>query len=220
MLACFYTLSSMLAFLVLGFATPDAFSGFVVVWLHLTPTRSCLDVTIRDALPWCLLLYAYLSPFLLCAMILLTMLVYATHWLSMHLYTLVYMFMHESWLLVCCTYFNKMKLWTLDLNLHLSLADTPFCLLSCLFTFCLFVSFLACLPPRLFAHILVSMLDMSITPICFMPFPTFSALFPSIAYLLVSCFCIYTYTYGMRTHGARAWFPKRKQKGAGASMSI
>ena len=145
----------MLASLVLGFATFDTLSGFVVVWLHLTPTRSCLDVTIRDALPWCLLLHAYLSPFLLCAMILLTMLVYATHWLSMHLYTLVYMFMHESWLLVCCPYFNKMKLRTLDLNLHLSLADTPFCLLSCLFTFCLFVSFLACLPPRLFARSLV-----------------------------------------------------------------
>ena len=140
----------MLASLVLGFATFDTLSGFVVVWLHLTPTRSCLDVTIWDALPWCLLLHAYLSPFLLCAMILLTMLVYATHWLSMHLYTLVYMFMHESWLLVCCPYFNKMKLRTLDLNLHLSLADTPFCLLSCLFTFCLFVSFLACLLASLF----------------------------------------------------------------------
>ena len=84
----------------------------------------------------------------------------------------------------------------------------------------LVVSFLVFLPPHLFARILVSMLDMSITPICFMPFPTFSALFPSIVYLLVSCLCLYTYTHGVRTHGARAWFPKRKQKGAGASMSI
>ena len=32
-----------LAFLVLGFAMLDALSGFVVVWLHLTPMMSCLD---------------------------------------------------------------------------------------------------------------------------------------------------------------------------------
>ena len=35
-----------LASLVLGIATLDAFSGFVAVWLHLTPVRLCLDVTI------------------------------------------------------------------------------------------------------------------------------------------------------------------------------
>ena len=209
-----------LAYLVLGFATLNTLSGFVGVWLHLMPMRPCLDVTIRDASLWCRLLHAYLSHFSLHVMILLTMLVYATSLLFMHLYTLVYMFMYESWLLVCRIYFNTMMLWTPDPNLHLSLMDTPFCLLSCLFTFCLFVCFLACLPPHLFARILVSMFAMSITTICFMPFPTLSALFSFIACLLVSCLCLCMYTHGVRTHGARARFPRRKQKGMGASMSI
>ena len=137
-------------------------------------------------------------------MILLTMLVCATYWLFMHLYMLVYMFMHESCLLVCHPYFNIMKLWTPDLNLHVFLVDTPFCLLSCSFTFCLFFCFLACLPPHLFARILVSMLAMSIMPICFMPFPMLSALFPSFACLLVSYLFLCMYTYGARTHGAKA----------------
>ena len=66
----------------------------------------------------------------------LTMLVYATHWLYMHLYMLAYMSMHESCLLLRRPFFNTMKLWTFDPNLHnlhLSLADTTFCSLSCLF---------------------------------------------------------------------------------------
>ena len=40
-----------LASLVQGFATLDAFSGFVVVWLHPTPMRPYLNVTVRDASP-------------------------------------------------------------------------------------------------------------------------------------------------------------------------
>ena len=52
-----------IASLVLGLATLDALSGFVVVWLHLTTIKSCLDVTIWDASPWCRLLRAYLFPF-------------------------------------------------------------------------------------------------------------------------------------------------------------
>ena len=67
----------------------------------------------------------------------LTMLICATRWLYPHLYTLAYMSMHESCLLVCHPCFNTMKLWTFDPNLHLSFADTTFFLLSCLFTFCL-----------------------------------------------------------------------------------
>ena len=43
LLLCFMLV---LSFLVLGFATFDAFNGFVVVWLHLTPMRPCSDVTI------------------------------------------------------------------------------------------------------------------------------------------------------------------------------
>ena len=42
LLQCFMLV---LASLVLGFAMLDALSGFVVVWLHLTPMRPCLDVT-------------------------------------------------------------------------------------------------------------------------------------------------------------------------------
>ena len=73
----------------------------------------------------------------------LTMLVCATLWLYMHLYTLAYMFMHESCLLMCCPCFNTMKLWTFDHNLHLSLTETTFCLLSYLFAF-LLVRLLSC----------------------------------------------------------------------------
>ena len=82
----------------------------------------------------------------------LTMLVCATRWLSLHLYSLAYMSMHEFCLLVCHPCFNTMKLWTFDPNLHLSLMDTTFCLLS-----------------HLFASFLVSLLTMSIMLICFMP---------------------------------------------------
>ena len=144
----------MLASLVLGFPMLDALSGFVVAWLHPTPMRPCLDVTIRDASPWCPLLHAYLSPFSLHAMTLLTMLVCATGWLSMHLYMLVYMLVHESWLLVCRPYFSIMMLWTPDPNLHLSLMDNPllfaillvYLLLVCLLS-CLFASSLVCSHP-------------------------------------------------------------------------
>lgn len=53
----------MLASLVLGFTMLDTLSRFVAMWLHPTPMWPCLDVTIRDALPWCRLLHAYLSLF-------------------------------------------------------------------------------------------------------------------------------------------------------------
>ena len=76
----------------------------------------------------------------------LAMLVCATRWLSMLLYTLAYMSMHESCLLVCRPCFNTMKLQTSDPNLHLSLTDTTLvCLLSC------FVSLFACILVSIFA---------------------------------------------------------------------
>ena len=68
----------------------------------------------------------------------------ATRWLYVHLYMLVYMFMHESCLLVCHPCFNTMRLWTSDPNLHLSLVDTTFCLLL-LFYPLLVVCYLDCL---------------------------------------------------------------------------
>ena len=87
----------------------------------------------------------------------LAMLVCATRWLSMHLYTLAYVSMHESCLLVCHPCFNTMKLWTSNPNLHSSLTNTN---LVCLLSY--FVSF--------FARILVSMFTVSIMFICFFPF--------------------------------------------------
>ena len=66
MLACLYALSSVLASLILGYATFNALSGFVVVWLDLTP---CFDVTTWDASPDAGLLRPYLSSFSLHAMI-------------------------------------------------------------------------------------------------------------------------------------------------------
>ena len=85
----------------------------------------------------CTMLVASCIPFpfsVLCDDML-TMLVCATRWLSVHLYKLAYMSMHESCLLVCCPCFNTMKLWTSNPNLHLSPTNTTFCLLfrlSCL----------------------------------------------------------------------------------------
>ena len=88
----------------------------------------------------------------------LTLLVFAPSWLCMHLYTLAYMSMHESYLLVRCPCFNTIKLWTFNSNLHLSLANTTFCLFPCLFAFlfvcslsCLFVCSLICSHPFFYA---------------------------------------------------------------------
>ena len=57
------------------------------------------------------------------------------------IYAYFHQFMHESCLLMCRPCFNTMELWTFDPNLHLSLVDTTFYLLSCVFA-CLFVFFL------------------------------------------------------------------------------
>ena len=80
---------------------------------------------------------------------------------------------------------------------HLLFIFLLVCLLVCLFAF-LFL----CLPclSYLFALCLFCMIFAS---------------FPSIAYLLVSCLCLCMYTHGARMHGAKAWSPKRKQKGRG-----
>ena len=136
----------------------------------------------------------------------LTMLVCATRWLFMHLYTFAYMSMHESWLLVCYPCFNIMKLWTFDPNLHLSLTDTISCLLSCLFAFslvCMLSCSIACHVYH--AHLLYA---------SFMHFVSF----PSIACLLVPCLCLCMYTHGVRTLGARHGLPSASKKGVDASM--
>ena len=123
--------------------------------------------------------FVHTLPFFAPRDAMLIMLVCAIHWLSMHLYMLAYMFMHESCLLVCHLCFNTIKLWTFDLNLHLSLTNTTFCLPCCLFVFflvslltCSFVYlFLSCLP----SHALIAI---SILLVCFAPFAIIYASFP------------------------------------------
>ena len=128
----------------------------------------------------------------------------AIRWLYVHLYTLVYMFMHESWLLVCHPCFNIMMLWTSDPNLHLPLVDTTFCLLSCLFILCLHpICYFHCYLSFLFCALLLLSMRLSL----------------SIARLLVSCLYLCMYTYGARTHGVRAWFPRHKKKGCRCKLA-
>ena len=95
----------------------------------------------------------------------LTMLVCAACWHSLHLYTPAYMFMHKSCCLVCRPYFNTMKLWTSDTNLHLYPMDTTFCLPFCLFIFFL-ICLLACLPSCFLVCLFILWLVMSL-PICY-----------------------------------------------------
>ena len=204
LLLCFML---MLASLVLGFATLDALNWFMVVWLRPMPMRPCLDVTIWGASPWCRLLRA---------MICFSCLFMPPVWQSMHLYMLAYMFMHESCLLVCHPCFNTMKLWTFDPNLHFSITDTTFCLLSCLFSFS-FVCWLSCLS----ACFLVSLLAMSIMLICFMSplyafcIFSFHRLFAGFLFIAFAC-----------THLERGCtelghdLPGAREKGMGASMSF
>ena len=201
LLLCFML---MLASLVLGFAMLDALRGFVVVWLHPTPMRSCSDVTIWEASPDVGLLRAYPSVFR-------SMLVCATSWLSMHLYTLAYMSMHESCLLVCRPYFSTIKLWTSDPNLHLSLVDTTLlfdCSLVCLFA-CLLATLLVCLIAYLLASFFLCLPYLPcLSASCL--YHVLFASFPSITCLLVSCLCLYMYTHRARMRGARAQSPRHK----------
>ena len=81
-----------LASLVLGFAMLNALYRLDHVWLHPTSVRPCLDVTIWEASPDAGLLRTYPSISALCDAML-TMFFRATHWLSMHLYTLAHMSM-------------------------------------------------------------------------------------------------------------------------------
>ena len=121
----------------------NALSGFVVVWFHPTPLSPCLDVTIWDASPWCWSLCACLSLFSLHMMLCLPCL-FVPPIGFLCIFTCL---LTCPCLVVCHPCFNPMKLWTSDPNLHLSLADTAFCLLSCLFAFllvCLLPCFVAC----------------------------------------------------------------------------
>ena len=126
--------------------------------------------------------------------------------LALYANTLAHMSMHESCLLVCCSCFNIMKLWTFDPNLHLSFTNSPFCLLSCLFAFSL-----VCLHSYFFAYHVYHVYLLYASFICSLH------LFPFIACLLVPCLCLCLclcmYTHGARMLGDKAQSPRRKQKG-------
>ena len=130
----------------------------------------------------------------------LAMLVCATRWLYMHLYTFAYMSMHESYLLVCRPCFNTYghpiqtyicPSWTLPLFVYY-LTLFPF----------LLTSWFLCLP----CLSCLSALGL---------FIVLFASFPSMACLSVSCLCLCMYAHGVRTHGAKAQSLGRKQKGQG-----
>ena len=200
LLLCFILV---LASLVLGFARLDAFSGFVVVWLHPTPIRPCLDVTMWDASPWCQLLRAYLSPFPLHAMTCLH--VCLCHPLAFYASLHACLRVH-AWVLFANVSSILQHNEVMDIRSkptfvprghHLLFAFSLVCLLACLLAF-LFL----CLPclSCLFALCLFHMLLAS---------------FPSTACLLVSCLYLCMYIHGARTYGVRARSLKRKQKGHG-----
>ena len=112
---------------------------------------------------------------------------------------LAYMFMHES---VCHPYSNPMELRTLDPNLHLSSQDTPFCLITCLFT-------LSYAQHALYAPVWLSLVVCSshALPISFV---CFFACLPT----CFSCICIYT--HGARILGARVRPPRSNKNGKDA----
>ena len=185
-----------LASLVLRFATLDALSRFVVVWLHSTPMRLCSDVTIWDASPWCRLLCAYLSPFSFHAMVCLPCLFVSsiglicifTCLLTCHAWVLLArvssMLQHNEVMDI------QSKPTFVHRGHHLLFTFLLVCFLSCFFSCHVYHAYL------LYASF-----------ICFLH------LFPSISCLSVSCLYLCMYTYGVRMLRARAQSPRRKQKG-------
>ena len=125
------------------------------------------------------------------------------------------MFMHESCLLVCCPYFNTMKSWTSDPNLHLSPYRHHLCF--AFFLVYLFAYFLVCLPSSLLAYLIAC--HVSCHMLCLLRLYTLYPL--RIIYTSLSFYCLFfgflslplhVHTWS-EAHGAKAWSPKRKQKG-------
>ena len=165
LLLCFMLV---LASLILDFATLDALSRFLVAWLHLMPVRSCLDVTIWDASPWCRLLRACLSFFR-------SMRWYACHACLCHLlafFASLHACSHvHAWVLLANVSSMLQHIEVVDIRSkptfvprgHLLLFAFLLCLFVCLPTFSFVcASFLSYLLPH-------AMLAMSIMFICFMP---------------------------------------------------
>ena len=141
----------------------------------------------------------------------LIMLVCATHWLSLYLYTLAYMSMQKPCLLVCRPCFNTMKLWTSKPNLHFSLADTTFCLLSCLLAF-----LLVCLFACLLAFLLCLLCLSCLFALCLFPI-LFASLLPSLVYWFLVFDFVSTHTEQGCTELGHGLLGTSK-KGANASM--
>ena len=212
LLLCFMLV---LVTLVLGFARLDTLSGFVVMWLYPMSMWPYLDVTIRDALPRCRLLHAYLFPFPLHALICLPCL-FVPHvgfWcIFTHLLTCLCMSLLASVSSILQhneAIVTQSKPTFVPRGHHLLFA----CLLVCLFA-CLLVISLVCLITCLLASLFLYLPYLScLSASCL--YRVLFAYFPSIACLLVSCLCLCMYTDGMRTYGAKALSPRHKQKGWG-----
>ena len=143
----------------------------------------------------------------------LIMLVCTTRWLSLHLYMLAYMSMHESCLLMCHPYFNTMKPWISNPNIHLSLADTTFCLFVCLLS-CSFVHPVCPISYHILCLPCLSCLSILCLFICFLhPFLP----------LLVYWFLVFAFACTHMKRGCMKLghsLPGASKEGAGASMLI
>ena len=183
----------------------DALSGFVVVWLHPTPMRPCLDVTIWEVLPWWWLIHAYLSPFSLCAS--------NTHEALCHslaFYASLHTCLHVlAWVLLdsvssMLQHDEAMDIWSKPTFVPHRQHPWLFAILLC-FPFCSYPGFSVC---HVF-HVC-----------CFMPFCCALCIFPfnglSASFF---CLCLCMYAHEARMHGARAWSPRRKQKGWGCKYA-
>ena len=131
--------------------------------------------------------------------------------------TLVYMFIHESCLLVCHPCFNTMRF--MDIRSKPTFVPCEHHLLFAILLvyLLLVVCYLACLPlcsyvcSHLVCYACHCYLACSFCALLLLSMHLSS----SIARLLASCLFLCMYTHGARTHGARARFPMRKQKGQG-----
>ena len=172
------------------------------MWLHLTPMRHCLDVTTWEASLWCRLLRAYLSLF--CFVWWYIYQACLCHPLA--LYASLHTCLHvHAWVLLASVssilqHNEVMDIWSkptfVPRGHHL------------LFAILLVYPF-----ARMFALIRHAMLVISISLVCIASFCYYFHIFLPLLICWFSCLCLCMYTHGARTHGPRAWSPRRKQKG-------